>query len=87
MMLLSIDGLMAADLEPESGMETGDEVRITFTDGTTIEGTVESVNTASCTVTMADDAVGVGEIVTVADGNGNVIGPVSYTNLTSCRAN
>lgn len=55
LMLLSLDGKMAADFTGVSGVAAGDTVTVTLSDGTVKEGSVESVSGADCTVTFACD--------------------------------
>ena len=49
LMLLSLDGKMAADFTGVSGVAAGDTVTVTLSDGTVKEGSVESVSGADCT--------------------------------------
>lgn len=74
LMLLSLDGKMAADFTGVSGVASGDTVTVTLSDGTVKEGSVESVSGADCTVTFSDDGVAVDDTVTAAKADGTKIG-------------
>lgn len=74
LMLLSLDGKMAADFTGVSGVAAGDTVTVTLSDGTVKEGSVESVSGADCTVTFSDDGVAVDDTVTAAKEDGTKIG-------------
>lgn len=74
LMLLSLDGKMAADFTGVSGVAAGDTVTVTLPDGTVKEGSVESVSGADCTVTFSDDGVVVDDTVTAAKADGTKIG-------------
>ena len=74
LMLLSLDGKMAADFTGVSGVAAGDTVTVTLSDGTVKEGSVESVSGADCTVTCSDDGVAVDDTVTAAKADGTKIG-------------
>lgn len=74
LMLLSLDGKMAADFTGVSGVAAGDTVTVTLSDGTVKEGSVESVSGADCTVTFLDDGVAVDDTVTAAKADGTKIG-------------
>lgn len=74
LMLLSLDGKMAADFTGVSGVAAGDTVTVTLSDGTVKEGSVESVSGADCTVTFSDDGVAVDDTVTAAKADGTKIG-------------
>lgn len=74
LMLLSLDGKMAADFTGVSGVAAGDTVTVTLSDGTVKEGSVESVSGADCTVTFSDDGVTVDDTVTAAKADGTKIG-------------
>lgn len=74
LMLLSLDGKMAADFTGVSGVAARDTVTVTLSDGTVKEGSVESVSGADCTVTFSDDGVAVDDTVTAAKADGTKIG-------------
>jgi len=77
LMLVSLDGLMAADIETDADMAAGDSVVILLADGTATEGRVDSAVNGVVTVTVTDDGTELGEEVKVSDENGNVIGSAS----------
>ena len=72
LMLLSLDGLMAVDLEAQA--EVGQSVTVILSDGTTLDGTVESVSDGIATVTLSDEAAPLDDTVTVTTEDGAVLG-------------
>ena len=72
--VLSLDGLMAVDLETESAHAAGAEVTVILSDGTGIHGEIVNNLAGEITVTVEDDDYAIGETVTVADANGSSIG-------------
>lgn len=74
-MLLSIDGKMAVDLEDVSEQVAKDEtVTVTLSNASQVEGTIESIEGDSCTVVMTDSGVGLGDTVKVTNADGTEIG-------------
>lgn len=74
-MLLSIDGKMAVDLENISQETAKDEtVTVTLSNASQVEGTVENIEGNSCTVVMTDSGVGLGDTVKVTNSDGTEIG-------------
>ena len=71
--LLSVDGYMAVDFESDS-CARGDAVTVTLSDGTAVEGTVESATLGTVTVLVTDNGPGLDEQVTVADSAGKTLG-------------
>ena len=71
--LLSVDGYMAVDFESDS-CARGDAVTVTLSDGTAVEGTVESATLGTVTVLVTDNGPGLDEQVTVADAAGKTLG-------------
>lgn len=71
---LSLDGLMAVKLENVTGATAGDTVTVTLSDGSTVSGTVESVEENSCVVTLTDNGTTLDDTVTVSDTDGNELG-------------
>ncbi len=55
-------------------MAAGDEVTVTLTDGDTVDGTIESVDSDGCIITMSDKGPEYEEKVTVADAEGKKLG-------------
>lgn len=71
--LLSVDGYMAVDFESDS-CARGDAVTVTLSDGTAVEGTVESATLGTVTVLVTDNGPALDEQVTVADTAGKTLG-------------
>ena len=72
LLLLSLDGLMAVDLEAQA--EVGQRVTVTLSDGTALEGTVESVSDGTATVTLSDEIAPLDDSVTVTTKDGETLG-------------
>ena len=72
LLLLSLDGLMAVDLEAQA--EVGQCVTVTLSDGTALEGTVESVSDGTATVTLSDETAPLDDSVTVTTKDGETLG-------------
>lgn len=72
LLLLSLDGLMAVDLEARA--EVGQRVTVTLSDGTALEGTVESVSDGTATVTLSDETAPLDDSVTVTTKDGENLG-------------
>lgn len=72
LLLLSLDGLMAVDLEARA--EVGQRVTVTLSDGTALEGTVESVSDSTATVTLSDETAPLDDSVTVTAEDGETLG-------------
>ena len=72
LLLLSLDGLMAVDLEAQA--EVGARVTVTLSDGTALDGTVESVSDGIATVTVSDETAALDDIATVQDEAGTLLG-------------
>lgn len=72
LLLLSLDGLMAVDLEARA--EVGQRVTVTLSDGTALEGTVESVSDGTATVTLSDETAPLDDSVTVTAEDGETLG-------------
>ena len=72
--VLSLDGLMAVDLETESTLEAGTAVAVTLSDGTQVSGKVTKNLAGEMTVTVADDDYAVGDAVEISDADGTSLG-------------
>lgn len=72
--VLSLDGLMAVQVERSTDLVAGDTVCITLSDGTEVDGRVESNLDGILTVTLDDDNYLVGENVKVTTDDGTRIG-------------
>lgn len=73
LMLLSLDGYMAVDIDAPS-LSAGDSVTVTGEGGASYAGTVDSVTGGTATVLVSDNGTAYGESVTVADENGSTLG-------------
>lgn len=73
LMLLSLDGYMAVDIDAPS-LSAGDSVTVTGKGGASYAGTVDSVTGGTATVLVSDNGTAYGESVTVADENGSTLG-------------
>ena len=72
--VLSLDGLMAVQVERNTDLSAGDAVCVTMSDGTEVDGRVESNLDGILTVTIADDGYSIGEEVKVTTEDGSRIG-------------
>lgn len=72
--VLSLDGLMAVQIERGTDLAGGDTVCVTLPDGSETEGRVESNIQGVLTVTIEDDGYAPGEEVRVTTEDGNRIG-------------
>lgn len=74
LMRLSLDGLMAADIEAGDAVQSGMAVTVQLSDGSTIDGAVESVFEGTACVVMSDERAACGEKVTIFDAQGTALG-------------
>ena len=72
--VLSLDGLMAVDLETESALAVGTTVTVTLSDGTQVAGKIARNLAGEMTVTVADAGYAVGDAVQIAADDGTSIG-------------
>ena len=72
--VLSLDGLMAVDMETESTLSAGTAVTVTLSDGTAVTGKIAKNLAGEMTVTVEDDSYAVGDAVQVTAEDGAVIG-------------
>ena len=72
--VLSLDGLMAVDLETESALPVGTTVTVTLSNGTAVAGKITKNLAGEMTVTVEDDGYGVDETVQITALDGTVIG-------------
>jgi len=72
--VLSLDGLMAVDLEAESTLAVGTAVTVTLSDGTQTAGKLVKNLSGKLTVTVEDDGYAVGEAVQICAPDGTAIG-------------
>ena len=71
--LISLDGKMAVEITASADVSVGDDVTVTLSDGSTVDGTVESVSGTKVIVTMTDNGPEYDEEVTVSQ-DGTVLG-------------
>ena len=74
LMLLSLDGKLAADLQTDAAPAVGGTVAVTLSDGTVRTGAVAAVSGGTVTVTVSDNGVPLGDQVTVAAEDGTALG-------------
>jgi len=74
LMLLSLDGLMQAQIEPVSGLSVGDHVVVVLEDESEEDGRVLSVSEEKITITLSDEKAQNGEKVRIQDEEGRVLG-------------
>ncbi len=72
--VLSLDGLMAVDLELDTDLTTGDSVTVILEDETEVSGRVDSNMDGLLTVTLEDDNYEIGASVTVTTEDGERLG-------------
>ena len=72
--VLSLDGLMAVDLETESDLPAGSTVTVTLSDGTAITGKITKNLAGEMTVTLEDDGYAVDDKVQVTAEDGSFLG-------------
>ena len=72
--ILSLDGLMAVDLEVDSALPVGTEVTVKLSDGTTATGKIVRNLAGSMTVTLEDDGYPVEDPVKVTDAEDTALG-------------
>ncbi len=74
LMLMSLDGKMAVDIETSQSLNVNDSVNVVLSDDTIITGTVSTKTQFGYTVTVTDNGTNYEEAVTVNDSDGNTIG-------------
>ena len=72
--VLSLDGLMAVDLETESTLAVGTAVTVILSDGTEVSGKIAKNLAGEMTVTVADDGYTVDDQVQVTAEDGTTLG-------------
>lgn len=72
--VLSLDGLMAVDLETESTLAVGTAVIVTLSDGTAASGKIAKNLAGEMTVTVEDDGYAVGDAVQITAEDGTAVG-------------
>jgi len=74
LMLISIDGKMAVDIEATAILYAGDEVTAILEDGSEKTGEVAKTTDTGYTITLTDNGPKLDEIAEVADKDGNTLG-------------
>lgn len=74
LMLISLDGCMAVDVESEVQCQVGESVMISLSDGSQEEGKIVQVDDGAIKITLTDDGPEYGETVSVYKENGAQIG-------------
>ena len=76
LMILSIDGKMRVSFTPSTteGLQAGDEVIVTLSDGDEEDGEIASITQQECVVTLTDRGPDVGEQVSVTLDDGTAFG-------------
>ncbi len=75
LMLLSLDGLMAVTIEESDvSLTAGDPVVVTLSDGTEVDGRVNTVTYHTAVITISDDGPTLGDTVSVKTPAGRSIG-------------
>lgn len=72
--VLSLDGLMAVQIETESSLKAGNTILVTFPDGSEAEGSVKSNVEGKLIVTVEDDDYEPGAEASVSTGDGESLG-------------
>lgn len=72
--VLSLDGLMAVEIQRSTDLQAGDFVWVALSDGTEAEGRVESNLDGVLTVTLEDEGYTAGETVRVTSEDGDRLG-------------
>ena len=92
LVVISLDGKMAVQLEYEGEINTGDAVTVTLPDGTAVPGRVELRQGTMFVATISDDGPGIGDTVSVTAADGTDLGSGelyvhSAWNLTAASGN
>ncbi len=74
LLLLSLDGKMAVQIQGAAEAAVGDTVSVALSGGTTVSGTVESATGSTVTVALTDQGPDLGDTVTVYDSAGQAWG-------------
>ena len=72
--LLSLDGLMAVEIEKKADLLTGDTVNVTLADGQTVTGRIASNLDGVIVITLEDDGYEIDQSVTVTGKDGTEVG-------------
>lgn len=83
LIILSLDGLMKAEIPDATGLSVGDSVKVRLSDGTEYTGRISTVQDGKATVTISDKTAKYGDSVTVLKTDGTVI-CTSTLDVNSC---
>ncbi len=72
--VLSLDGLMSVEVEPESDISAGEKVKVVFKDKTCVNGQVDTYLDGVARITFEDDNYTEGTKVTITKADGTKIG-------------
>ena len=72
--LLSLDGLMAVEIETQTDLSFGEIVKVSIPNAVAVAGRVESNLDGVVTITLEDNNYAIGEKVTVTTGDGEEVG-------------
>ena len=72
--VLSLDGLMALDLNNDAALTVGQSVTVRLSDGSEYPGRVDTVLVDKTVVTLTDDGPSLGDAAVVLDPDGQVLG-------------
>ncbi len=74
LMLISLDGSLAVEIETDADISAGDAVVVTLSDGTEIDGKVESFINGTTVILVSDEDAALDDEVSVTTEDGSVIG-------------
>ena len=74
LMLISLDGTLAVELETDADISAGDSVDVTFADDTVTTGKVESYINGTAIILIADDEAALDDEVSVSTEDGTTLG-------------
>ena len=72
--VVSLDGLLCVRFDADAKLTTGDKVRVILSDGTDLEGRVDSALAGEAVVTVSDELAPYGDRVRVTDAAGKPLG-------------
>ena len=74
LMLISLDGSLAVEIETDADISAGDAVVVTLSDGTEIDGKVESFINGTTVILVSDEDAALDDEVSVTTEDGSAIG-------------
>ncbi len=74
LMVISLDGYMAVEIDAADGMTVGDTVTVTLSDGTGETGRIAQLLNGVATVIVTDEGTAVDDTVTITDDDGSELG-------------